>query len=100
MRSTQRGASGAASISPTATGVSITPDFKGLYPRMNWKYCVSRNVEANSAKYVIVIVADAAEKRGLRKNFTSSIGRGVYASHAANAARNSAPTTMPMTTLG
>src|SRR5690348_16500248 len=66
---------------------------------MNWKYWVSRNVEANNAKYVIVIVADAAEKRGLRKNFTSSIGLGVVASHTANAARNTAPTTIPTTTL-
>src|SRR3954465_6550900 len=79
-RSTHRGASGAAIINPSASGTSIAADLSGLYPSTNWKYWVSRKVEANNAKYVMVIVADAAEKRGLRKNLTSSIGRGVCAS--------------------
>src|SRR5438067_1098249 len=71
---TKRGARGAASINPSATGVSIAAAFNGEYPCTNWKYCVSKNVDATSAKNVMVIVADAAEKRGFLKKCTSSIG--------------------------
>ncbi len=61
---------------------------------------MSRNVEANSAKYASVIVAEAAENRGLRKKRTSSIGRGVWASHAAKRPMNTSPITKLATTSG
>ena len=47
-----------------------------------------------------MIVADAAENRGLRKKRTSSIGRGVCASHAAKRPMNTSPITKLATTSG
>ena len=45
-----------------------------------------------SANEIKVIVADAAEKRGLRKNRTSSMGWSERSSHSANNTRNESPT--------
>src|SRR5581483_6471921 len=73
-RSTTRGANGAQPMIPTATGAVSIPALSGEYPSTNWKYCVSRNVEPNRAKNVSVIAPEAAEKRGLEKIRTSSIG--------------------------
>src|SRR6266550_1305458 len=44
-RSTNRGASGAQPMIPTATGAVSIPALSGEYPSTNWKYWVSRNVE-------------------------------------------------------
>src|SRR3954452_23451721 len=63
-RNTKRGAFGAATIMPTATGAAMSPDFSGEYPSTNWKYCVRRNVEPNTANVTSVTVTDAAENRG------------------------------------
>src|SRR5256885_404833 len=87
-------------MSPMAVGTIITPALMGLYPRMNWKYWVSRNVDAKKPKNVRVMVADAAEKRGFLKKRTSSIGLEVCDSHQANSPRNSAPPPMHVETTG
>ena len=50
----------------------------------NWKYCVSRNIEPNIAKKIIVMPELAAVNRGFLKNRTSSIGWSECASHHAN----------------
>src|SRR2546423_10753654 len=67
---------------------------------MNWKYCVSRNVDAKNPKNVSVMVADAAEDRGFLKKRTSSIGRGVCDSHHANNPRKTAPPPTHVVTTG
>src|SRR5438874_7808492 len=67
---------------------------------MNWKYCVNRNVDAYRANLVMVMVADAAEKRVFLKNWTSSIGCGVFVSHHANAPSTNTASAKPMSTPG
>ena len=99
-RLTRPGANGDASIIPTATGVIMIPALSGLYPSRNWKYCVIRNVAPNDAANVSVIVAEAAENRGFLKKRTSSMGFGLWASHAANPTTKTAPTTMGTSTRG
>src|SRR4051812_3823266 len=44
-RSTSLGACGAVAMIPIATGAVSNPALNGEYPRTNWKYCVSRNVD-------------------------------------------------------
>src|SRR6476659_215231 len=98
-RNTNRGAFGAATIIPIATGIAISPDFRGEYPSTNWKYCVRMNVEPNTANVTSVTVTDAAENRGFSKKRRSSIGSRVWSSHAAKRPPHSMPTAKPIRTL-
>ncbi len=99
MRSTSFGACGAVTMIPIATGAVSIPALSGEYSSTNWKYWVRRNVEPYRAKNVIVIVADAAEKRGFWKKCRSSIGCSKCVSHHANAPRNTSPTTNETSTV-
>ena len=67
---------------------------------MNWKYWVSRNVDAYSENWVSVIVADAALKRGFLKTRTSSMGWSVWRSHHQNGGRTTAAIAKPPITTG
>ena len=65
---------------------------------MNWKYRVSRKVEEKRAKYVSVMVAEAAVNLGFLKNRTSSIGPVQCSSHHQNRAMKMAPRAKPAST--
>src|SRR5689334_8034725 len=97
-RTTSLGDCGAATISPSATGVSMSPDFSGLYPSRNWKYWVSRNVDAYSENWVRVTVAEAAENLGFLNTRRSSMGFGVCRSHQTNRGMKTAAIAKPPST--
>ena len=50
------------------------PALKVSYPRTNWKYCVTRNVNPNRQKNAMPIPPVAALNRAFLKNFTSKSG--------------------------
>ncbi len=91
MRSTTLGLSGEITIIGTANVRSRTPVLSGEYPSTNCRYWVSRKIDPNIARNVIVIAALAALNRGLRQKRMSSIGWSTRRSHAKNAARSSPP---------
>ena len=76
------------------------PAWSGVNPSTNCMYCVRKNSDPNNAKNTNVTARDAAEKRGLAKNETSSIGFGTCSSHATNATSSTAPTTKAATIRG
>jgi hypothetical protein len=58
----------------------------------NWKYCVTRKMNPDSAKNEIATDTLAAVNRGLRNSPRSSIGVRARRSHAANPAASAAVT--------
>ncbi len=61
-------------MNATAIGTSASPATSGEYPNTNWSSCVNANSIPANAKFAVALAKLATEKRGLRKNPSSSIG--------------------------
>jgi hypothetical protein len=73
-RSASRGDVTAIAAIAVATGIVRSPASSGPYPRISWKYWVTRKMKPNRAKKAEVTATLAALNRRLRKIRTGSIG--------------------------
>ena len=81
----------AATAIEIATGKILRPVPNAVYPRTNWKYCVTRNVNPARVKNAIMIEPLAAVNRKFLNRVTSSIGRAVRDSTRTNATMTASP---------
>ena len=92
IRVLSRGVSGATTIMIGAIGSRRTAAPSGLYPRMSWRYCVSRNITPNIDMKISTMPAVPVLNAGFSKNRTSSMGSSVCSSQRTNASSTTAPT--------
>ena len=72
----------------------------GVYLRINWKYCVMRNITPNMDRKIRIMPLVPVLKAGLRNNRMSSMGSPTRSSQLANRARTTTPTEKAMSVEG